>query len=147
MANGVKTETASTCRVVLQCLNCVLHAFLSSVHCRKLTVFLYYYPQAVFTDLEILAAIFAAAIHDVDHPGVSNQFLINTSECVLSTYRRPGVLMDPSSCGYWNANHMEEQSLNVMTVSCLSQTSCLSLLQTPSWRWCTMMSLFWRTIT
>ncbi|XP_076973350.1 3',5'-cyclic-AMP phosphodiesterase 4D isoform X8 [Tamandua tetradactyla] len=34
--------------------------------------------EAVFTDLEILAAIFASAIHDVDHPGVSNQFLINT---------------------------------------------------------------------
>lgn len=39
-----------------------------------------FYFQAVFTDLEILAAIFASAIHDVDHPGVSNQFLINTSE-------------------------------------------------------------------
>lgn len=37
--------------------------------------------QAVFTDLEVLAALFACAIHDVDHPGVSNQFLINTREC------------------------------------------------------------------
>ncbi|XP_037673913.1 cAMP-specific 3',5'-cyclic phosphodiesterase 4C isoform X1 [Choloepus didactylus] len=36
--------------------------------------------EAVFTDLEVLAAIFASAIHDVDHPGVSNQFLINTRE-------------------------------------------------------------------
>lgn len=40
--------------------------------------------QAVFTDLEILAALFAAAIHDVDHPGVSNQFLINTSKSLES---------------------------------------------------------------
>lgn len=52
-------------------------------------VFLSLFFQAVFTDLEILAAIFASAIHDVDHPGVSNQFLINTSEsnydCVLAS--------------------------------------------------------------
>uniref|UniRef100_A0A3Q2QSS4 Phosphodiesterase n=1 Tax=Fundulus heteroclitus TaxID=8078 RepID=A0A3Q2QSS4_FUNHE len=34
--------------------------------------------EAVFTDLEIMAALFASAIHDVDHPGVTNQFLINT---------------------------------------------------------------------
>lgn len=41
--------------------------------------------QAVFTDLEIMAALFASAIHDVDHPGVTNQFLINTSRCHLVT--------------------------------------------------------------
>ena len=33
----------------------------------------------MFTNLEILAAIFAAAIHDVDHPGLTNQYLINSS--------------------------------------------------------------------
>ena len=27
-----------------------------------------------------MAALFAAAIHDVDHPGLTNQFLINTSK-------------------------------------------------------------------
>lgn len=36
--------------------------------------------QSVFTSLEILAAIFAASIHDVDHPGLTNQFLVNSSE-------------------------------------------------------------------
>lgn len=41
--------------------------------------------QNVFTDLEILSAIFASAIHDVDHPGVTNQFLINTSKFTLTT--------------------------------------------------------------
>ena len=35
--------------------------------------------QSVFTPLEIFAALFASTIHDADHPGLTNQYLINTS--------------------------------------------------------------------
>ncbi|KAL1005122.1 hypothetical protein UPYG_G00054840 [Umbra pygmaea] len=48
--------------------------------------------NAVFTDLEILAALFAAAIHDVDHPGVSNQYLINTNSELALMYNDESVL-------------------------------------------------------
>ena len=34
----------------------------------------------------MLAAIFAAAIHDVDHPGLTNQYLINTSSELALMY-------------------------------------------------------------
>ena len=37
------------------------------------------HQQSVFTDLEIVSALFAAAIHDIDHPGVTNQYLIKCS--------------------------------------------------------------------
>ena len=32
----------------------------------------------VFSDIEILAVLFASAIHDADHPGLINQYLVNT---------------------------------------------------------------------
>ncbi|KAG8517203.1 cAMP-specific 3',5'-cyclic phosphodiesterase 4C, partial [Galemys pyrenaicus] len=48
--------------------------------------------EAVFTDLEVLATIFASAIHDVDHPGVSNQFLINTNSELALMYNDASVL-------------------------------------------------------
>ncbi|XP_064606899.1 3',5'-cyclic-AMP phosphodiesterase 4C-like isoform X3 [Liolophura sinensis] len=46
----------------------------------------------VFTDLEILAAIYACAIHDVDHPGVTNQYLVNTSSELALMYNDESVL-------------------------------------------------------
>ena len=40
----------------------------------------YWHFQSVFTPLETFAAIFASSIHDVDHPGVTNQYLVNSSK-------------------------------------------------------------------
>lgn len=36
--------------------------------------------EGVFAPVEICAALFAACVHDVDHPGLTNQFLVNSSK-------------------------------------------------------------------
>ncbi|CAH0381881.1 unnamed protein product [Bemisia tabaci] len=56
---------------------------------RKLTDRL---KESVFTPLEICAALFAATIHDVDHPGLTNQFLINSSSELALMYNDESVL-------------------------------------------------------
>jgi hypothetical protein len=68
---------------VCQSMHVLLNASALDVREKKnefVFVFFLIIKKGVFTELEIMAAIFASAVHDVDHPGVTNQFLINTSK-------------------------------------------------------------------
>ncbi|PNI51606.1 PDE4A isoform 4 [Pan troglodytes] len=89
---------------------------------------------AVFTDLEILAALFAAAIHDVDHPGVSNQFLINTNSELALMYNDESVLenhhlavgfklLQEDNCDiFQNLSKRQRQSLRKMVIDMVLAT-------------------------
>ncbi|MBN3286321.1 PDE4D phosphodiesterase, partial [Polyodon spathula] len=90
--------------------------------------------EAVFTDLEILAAIFASAIHDVDHPGVSNQFLINTNSELALMYNDSSVLenhhlavgfklLHEENCDvFQNLSKKQRQSLRKMVIDMVLAT-------------------------
>uniref|UniRef100_A0A8D2HZG5 Phosphodiesterase n=1 Tax=Urocitellus parryii TaxID=9999 RepID=A0A8D2HZG5_UROPR len=90
--------------------------------------------QAVFTDLEVLAAIFASAIHDVDHPGVSNQFLINTNSELALMYNDVSVLenhhlavgfklLQEENCDiFQNLSKRQRQSLRKMVIDMVLAT-------------------------
>ena len=55
-------------------------------------IFFFSLIKSVFSDLEIFAAVLSAAIHDVDHPGVTNQYLINTGSELALMYNDESVL-------------------------------------------------------
>uniref|UniRef100_A0A8C1G7F0 Phosphodiesterase n=1 Tax=Cyprinus carpio TaxID=7962 RepID=A0A8C1G7F0_CYPCA len=90
--------------------------------------------EAVFTDLEILAAMFASAIHDVDHPGVSNQFLINTNSELALMYNDSSVLenhhlavgfklLQEENCDiFQNLTKKQRQSLRKMVIDMVLAT-------------------------
>ncbi|XP_030220240.1 cAMP-specific 3',5'-cyclic phosphodiesterase 4D isoform X3 [Gadus morhua] len=90
--------------------------------------------ESVFTDLEILAALFASAIHDVDHPGVSNQFLINTNSELALMYNDVSVLenhhlavgfklLQEDNCDiFQNLSKKQRQSLRKMVIDMVLAT-------------------------
>ncbi|XP_030640092.1 cAMP-specific 3',5'-cyclic phosphodiesterase 4D [Chanos chanos] len=90
--------------------------------------------EAVFTDLEIMAALFASAIHDVDHPGVSNQFLINTNSELALMYNDASVLenhhlavgfklLQEENCDiFQNLSRKQRQSLRKMAIDMVLAT-------------------------
>ncbi|KAM4556649.1 3',5'-cyclic-AMP phosphodiesterase 4C isoform 2-T2 [Fundulus diaphanus] len=90
--------------------------------------------EAVFTDLEILAALFASSIHDVDHPGFSNQFLINTNSELALMYNDVSVLenhhlavgfklLQEDNCDiFQNLSKKQRQSLRKMVIDMVLAT-------------------------
>ena len=94
---------------------------------------MYYSPQCVFTPLEVMSAIFAAAIHDVDHPGLTNQFLINTSSELAIMYNDESVLenhhlavafklLQNSDCDILvNLTKKQRQTLRKMVIDMVSE--------------------------
>lgn len=48
--------------------------------------------ENIFTDLEIFACLYAAACHDIDHPGVNNNFLIRMRSKMAALYDNKSVL-------------------------------------------------------
>ncbi|KAJ4944120.1 hypothetical protein JOQ06_012665 [Pogonophryne albipinna] len=78
--------------------------------------------DAVFTDLEILAALFAAAIHDVDHPGLA---LMYNDESVLENHHLAVgfKLLHQEHCDiFQNLNKRQRQSLRKLVIDLVLAT-------------------------
>ncbi|XP_043207362.1 cAMP-specific 3',5'-cyclic phosphodiesterase, isoforms N/G-like isoform X6 [Amphibalanus amphitrite] len=90
--------------------------------------------ESVFTSLEVLSALFASAIHDVDHPGLTNQFLINTSSELALMYNDESVLenhhlavafklLQNENCDIFaNLSKKQRQSLRKMVIDMVLAT-------------------------
>lgn len=90
--------------------------------------------ESVFTPLEIAAALFAATVHDVDHPGLTNQFLINSSSELALMYNDESVLenhhlavafklLQNEGCDiFCNATKKQRQTLRKMVIDMVLST-------------------------
>merc|ERR1711936_219494 len=90
--------------------------------------------ESVFTHLEIFAALFASCIHDVDHPGVTNQYLINTSSELALMYNDETalennplavafkLLQNPECDIFVNLTRKQKQTLRKMVIDMVLAT-------------------------
>lgn len=83
--------------------------------------------ESVFTPLEITAALFAACVHDVDHPGLTNQFLINSSSELALMYNDESVLENHHLAVAFKLLQNEGCDFLCNTSRYISTTPCLML--------------------
>lgn len=114
--------------------------------------------QHWLSELEILAMVFAAAIHDFEHTGTTNNFHIHTRYC--TRYTRA---INVTQSMYWFCISVFLATLHPIKIFCRSNIlnysirNIYSTLQAFSlsyaclsgqrWPFCTMTGQFWRTIT
>lgn len=77
--------------------------FHNSTHAADVLHCLYYFLQSpvligVFSDLEILSMYIAAAVHDLDHPGIDNDFLVASGHSYAMMYNDHSVLENHHCC-------------------------------------------------
>nr|CAB3264738.1 cAMP-specific 3',5'-cyclic phosphodiesterase 4B-like [Phallusia mammillata] len=97
--------------------------------------------DSVFTDLEVLAALLASAMHDVDHPGLNNQYHCNNSTELALMYNDESVLenhhlavgfklMQQDYCGVFdNFTQKQWQSLRKMVIDMVLATDMSKHMQ------------------
>ncbi|KAF7260629.1 hypothetical protein EG68_01788 [Paragonimus skrjabini miyazakii] len=74
-----------------------LAPFHNSIHATDVlqamqTLFRFNKLESMFTDLEVFATLFACIVHDIDHPALTNQYLINTNNKLALLYNDNSVL-------------------------------------------------------
>ncbi|KAA0200952.1 Phosphodiesterase [Fasciolopsis buskii] len=72
-------------------------------------LFTYNQLDSMFSDLEIFATLFACVIHDVDHPGLTNQYLVNTNSELALLYNDSSVLENHHLFVAFNLLHNEPE--------------------------------------
>nr|XP_018667622.1 cAMP-specific 3',5'-cyclic phosphodiesterase 4B isoform X3 [Ciona intestinalis] len=97
--------------------------------------------DSVFTDLEVLAALVASAMHDVDHPGLNNQYhcanstelaIMYNDECVLENHHLAVgfKLMQQDHCDVFeHFTQKQWQSLRKMAIDMVLATDMSKHMQ------------------
>eukprot|EP00731_Ephydatia_muelleri_P019154 Em0011g1194a len=75
--------------------------------------------EPIFTQLEVFAALVAAIIHDVDHPGRNNQFLVSTEDSLAILYNDESVLENHHLAVAFEL--MKDPTRNFLENTCKSQ--------------------------